>query len=315
MAKKTKVKKVEESTDKKSVKAVINALNKQFGFTALNYADKIEERPRLMFKQKTLNELTGGGVPAGQFTTIWGSSGSGKTSIVLELIAEAQKEGKVCVYCDLEHSYNPTWAKARGVDTTKLIYGDFRNAEQPMDAIIAFCQAQVADLIVIDSIHGLSPKSEQQEKGGTERSVENDSMALLARKLSQFFRMAAGFVSSANTAVVLIGQTRLDLGSFVKLETLSGGHALMHWNSLIIHLRRGQKADAPTAIHIDSEGKKEKVIAGFNCVIKTTKSKITGCIEGSEVSLPFYKEHGLKDAPIEGLTITEKEKEEVKDAE
>lgn len=309
MPKKKKV--VEEKTDKKSAKEVINALNKQFGFTALNYADKIAERPRLRFKQELLNKLTGGGITAGQFSTIWGGPGSGKTSVVLDLIAEAQKDGKVCVYCDLEHSYNPVWAKKRGIDTAKLIYGDFKNAEQPMDAIIAFCQAQVADLIVIDSIHGLSPKSEQADKGGVEKSVEDDSMALLARKLSQFFRMAAGFVSSANTAVLLVGQTRVDLGGFIKMETLSGGHALSHWNSLIVHLRRGQKADAPTATYIGEDGKKEKVIAGFNCVIKVTKSKITGCLEGAETSLPFYTEHGLQDAPIEGLTITEASKEKV----
>lgn len=290
-----KKKEKQVKAESKNTVEVMKELNKKFGGTALNFASELEERPRLKFKQETFNKLTGGGLPCGQFSTIWGASSSGKTTVVLDLIAQAQADGKVCVYCDLEHSYSPAWASKRGVDTKKLIYGDFYNAEQPMDAIIAFCKAQVADVIVIDSIHGLSPKSEQEEKSGNEKSVGDDSMALLARKLSQFFRMASGFVSRANTAVILIGQTRMDLGSFVKLETLSGGHALLHWSSLIMHLRRGQKADAPTKSIVTPEGKKEKVIAGFNCVVKINKSKIEGCTEGNETNLPFYSEEGFKD--------------------
>jgi len=229
------------SEDKKTMKEVIKELNKKFGRTSINFADTVKTRTRIPFKQKYLNDLTGGGVPCGQFTTIWGGSACGKSSIVLDLIAEAQKRGLTCVYCDLEHSYDPKWAAKHGVDASKLVYGDFGSAEEPMDALIAFCKAQVADLIIVDSIQGLSPKGEQEEKSGKEKSVQDDTMALLARKLSQFFRMSAGLVSQSNTAVVLVGQTRMDLGSFIKLETLSGGHALLHWSSIILHLRRGQK--------------------------------------------------------------------------
>ena len=296
------------SEDKKTMNEVLKELNKKFGRTAVNYADKLSSRERIPFKQKALNDLTGGGVPRGQFTTIWGGSSCGKSSTILDLITEAQKRGLVCVYCDLEHSYDPLWAAKHGVDTSKLIYGDFSSAEEPMDALITFCKAQVADLIIVDSIQGLSPKGEQEEKGGKEKSVEQDTMALLARKLSQFFRMAAGVVSQANTAVVLVGQTRLDLGGFIKLETLSGGHALLHWSSIILHLRRGQKADAPTTDKEDPEtGKKEKVIVGFNCVIKLNKCKVSGAVEGNEMSLPFYFQHGLTDgeAPL-AVTVEEK---------
>lgn len=218
------------SEDKKTIKEVIKELNKKFGRTSINFADTVKDRTRIPFKQKYLNDLTGGGVPCGQFTTIWGGSSCGKSSTILDLIAEAQKKGLTCVYCDLEHSYDPKWAAKHGVDASKLIYGDFGSAEEPMDALIAFCKAQVADLIIVDSIQGLSPKGEQEEKSGKEKSVQDDTMALLARKLSQFFRMSAGLVSQANTAVVLVGQTRMDLGGFIKLETLSGGHALLHWS-------------------------------------------------------------------------------------
>lgn len=306
------------STNKTDLKEVMRNLNKRAGYSAVSFADELEERPRLPFKQKYLNDLTGGGVPCGLFTTIWGGESCGKSSVLLDLVATAQKNGKVCVYCDLEHSFDPKWAKKHGVDLTALVYGDFSTAEDPLDAVIAFCKAQAADLIIVDSVHGLSPKGEQEEKGGKERSVADDTMALVARKLSQFFRMAAGTVSSAKTAVVMVGQTRMDLGSFIKLEKLSGGHALLHWSSLIVQMRRGQKADAPVAEEVNDDGKKEKVIVGFNGVIKITKSKISDCCEGNEVSLPFYFGHGLTDGerpeattPEEKPAVAESKVEEV----
>ena len=273
-------------------------LNKRFGFEALRYADAVEPRERIEFKQGKLNALTGGGLTYGQFHCIWGGKASGKTSVVLDMIAKAQSKGKVCVYCDLEHSYNADWAKARGVDTSKLLYGDFYYAEQPLDSIIEFCKSKTVDLIIIDSIHGLSPKSEQEEKSGKEKSTENDSMALVARKLSQFFRMAAGYVSNANVCVLLIGQTRKSLG-YICLDTLSGGNALLHWCSSILNLRRGQTADAPTLNIKDESGKSKKVIIGFNCVIKVEKSKLTGCVERAEAQLPFYQHAGLQDEPLD----------------
>ena len=295
-----------ETNENKSLKEIIKDLNKKFGYTAMNMADTVEERKRIVFKQKKLNELTKGGIPRGQFTTIWGSSSCGKTSTVLDIIAEAQAQGLVCMYCDLEHSYSPEYAAKHGVDTSKLVYGDFIGAEDSMDAIIAFTKNKVVDLVIVDSIQGLSPVGEQSEKSGKEKSTADDTMGLLARKLSQFFRMSAGHVSAANTAVIMIGQARMDLGAFVKLEKLSGGNALLHWSSLIIHMRRGQKADAPTVEQINPEtNKKEHVIVGFNCVIKIEKSKIGGACEGDEMSLPCYFQHGLTDGEAPEVITTE----------
>jgi len=295
----------------KSITEIMKDLNKKFGYTAMDMAGGIKERPRIVFKQKKLNKLTKGGIPRGQFTTIWGSSSSGKTSTVLDVIAEAQAQGLTCLYCDLEHSYSPSYAAKHGVDTSKLIYGSFVGAEDSMDAIIAFTKNKVVDLVIVDSIQGLSPIGEQEEKSGKEKSTADDTMALLARKLSQFFRMSAGHVSAANTAVIMIGQARMDLGAFIKLEKLSGGNALLHWSSLIIHMRRGQKADAPTIEQVNAEtGKKENVIVGFNCVIKIDKSKIEGACEGDEMSLPFYFQHGLTDGEAPAIQTTEEKPED-----
>lgn len=326
MAKKAKEKEVTPEVkaggDGRTAKDIMKEMNKKLGYDALSFGSSLKKRTFLPFPQARLNDLLGGGVPRGLFTCFWGGKSCGKSSDIADLAAETQRNGGVVVYCDLEHSFDIQWAEKRGIvlDGESFIYGDFSMAEDPLDAVIQFCNSQAADLIIIDSIHGLSPKNELVEgKSEKQRSVSDDSMALVARKLSQFFRMAAGPVSRANTAVVLIGQTRMDLGAFIKLETLSGGHALLHWCSIIVHQRRGQKADAPTMKVADPEtGKKEEVIIGFDAVFKVTKSKVTGCYEDAELHLPFYKTRGLQNATIPADQLTEEDQgyiEEGEDAE
>ena len=175
------------------------------------------------------------GFPAGAFSIIWGNKGSTKTTTALHLIAEAQKLGKTCLYLDLEHSYDNDWATKCGVDTTKLlIAGNFDNAEQAMDTAIKVSREKVVDVIVLDSVQALSPKGEQEEKSGAEKSIEDDTMALLARKLSLFFRVSGTDVYRGKVTFVLIGQARTDLGGFIKLDKLSGGKALGHYATLVI---------------------------------------------------------------------------------
>ena len=183
-------------------------------------------------------------MPVGSYTTIWGSKGVGKSTIAYKAIATAQKEGKIACYIDMERSYDGSWAQSFGVDTENLVYIQTKEAEETLDVVIKLCREKVVDLIVLDSLHGMSPRGEQYEgRANKERSVADDSIALLARKLSQFFRMATPYVADSKCAVLLIGQSRLDLGSFIKCEVLSGGHALFHNSRLILRLRRGQKAD------------------------------------------------------------------------
>jgi len=205
-------------------------------------------------------------------------------------------------YLDVERSYDPVWAKKFDVDTETLVYVVCPTAEAVMDTIIKLCKQKVVDVIILDSVQGLSPHGEQYEgKADKERSVQDDTMALLARKLSQFFRMATPYISDAKCALLLIGQARMDLGSFIKLEVLSGGHALMHNSRLILRMRRGQGADAPTEKRetgkITEKGKAEmkSVPIGFDCVIHVNKSQIQGCTEGDEIHVPFYFDSGIKE--------------------
>ena len=286
-----------EGVDKKKVerlKKTLNEVNDKLGGTFLNYASSIEEVKRLPFKHQILNDLTGGGVPFGRTTCIYGSKGCAKTSLAYELASQGQKIGKTVLYADIERSFSPDRARLFGVDIDSLIYGAFYNAEQPMDAIIALCKEKAADVIIIDSIQGLSPKAEQETAKGVGKSVEDDSMALLARKLSQFFRMAIPYIDDAKAALILIGQSRLDLGGFIKLERLSGGHALMHNCRLILKARRGQGTDAPTEKVLNPEtGKKEDKKIGTDICISVEKSQIGGCIEGHEIHIPYLFEKGF----------------------
>jgi len=291
----------EQSDRKIKLDSVLREINKVIP-DAVKYANTIEIKERQSFGYKCLDKLTGGGILCGNFTTLWGSKGCGKSTIAYKMIATAQKEGKIATYLDIERSYDPVWATKFGVNVNDLVIVSIETAEQALDTIIKLCREKVIDLIVLDSIQGLTPKQENYAgKGEKERSVEDDSMALLARKLSQFFRMASAPVSEAKCAVLLIGQARMDLSSFIKMETLSGGHALLHNSRLILRCRRGQKTDAPSEKRptgkLTEKGKEEMELIqiGFDLVVHVNKSQIDGCIEGQELHVPFYYTEGIKE--------------------
>jgi len=215
-------------TTKKEKQQALNKLMKQFNKKHANSnlikgKEVLKDRPRISFGVKEIDELTGGGIPKGLFSVIWGSKSAGKTTLVYNIIAQAQKNGDVVAFFDLENTFDPDWACQMGVDVDDMVLGYFETAEETLDALVAITEAGAVDLVVIDSIQAMSPKGEQQNKSGTTRSIAEDEMALLARKLSKFFRIAAPRIHVANTAVLLIGQARMDLGSFIVLEKLSGG--------------------------------------------------------------------------------------------
>jgi len=292
---------IKDNKQKEKLNAVLKAINKS-GIAQVRFANEIEERERISFGYKCLDKLTGGGMARGTYTTIWGSKGVGKSTLAYKAIAAAQKDGLTAVYIDMERSYSSEWAKKFGVNIEALVYVATTEAEETLDVVIKLCREKVADLIVLDSLHGMSPHEEQYEgKADKERSVQDNSMALLARKLSQFFRMATPYVADAKCAVLLIGQSRTDLGSFIKCEVLSGGHALAHNSRLILRLRRGQKVDGEfekvETEDVDEDGKPvfEKVQTGFSLVIHVEKSQIRGCTENTEIATVFNYKKGLRD--------------------
>jgi recombination protein RecA len=269
-------------------------INKKYKKTVLSFGyDKIQQR--IPFKSKKLNEITGGGVPCGKFTVIWGSKGSVKTTSCYELVSRAQEMGKICLWVDFERSFDPIWATSQGVNVSELLIAPiFENAEDSMDEVIRLIKTKAIDMVIVDSIQGMSPIGEQESKQGIEKSMADDTMALLAKKLSQFFRVSAGHVYESDCTFILIGQTRTELGKFIALERLSGGNALEHWSAMTIHLRRGAKADAPTEkVKNEETDEKEKKYIGFDVVARIDKSKV-GPDEGKEQHIQFLYGKGLE---------------------
>ena len=273
---------------RKLLQAEIAAMNKKFGREVSSFGyDKIQNR--IPFKSTKMNEMTNGGVPCGKFTVIWGGKGSAKTTQCYDLVSKAQEMGKTCAWVDFERSFDPIWAAKQGVIVDDLIVCPaFENAEQAMDTIISMLKTKALDMVILDSIQGMSPIGEQETKKGVEKSLADDTMALLARKLSQFFRTSSFKVYESDCTFILIGQTRMDLGGFITLEKLSGGNALEHWSSLTIHVRRGKTADAP----IRKEDGKD-IIDGFDMVAKINKSKV-GPDEGKECHVTFRFGKGIE---------------------
>lgn len=300
---------------------VIQDINKKFGKTVIKFASEEDEKERLPYGINYIDDFTGNGTVRGNFIIIYGGESTGKTSLVYHHIATQQKKGLLCCLIDLEHSYDKTRAVQLEVDPKKLLLiEDIEYAEQSMDIVIDLAKKGAVDCIYVDSIQAMSSKQEQITKKGKERGIEDDETALLARKLSKFFRVAGNPVYAGKVSVILIGQVRTDISKFGGLHSLSGGNALKHTSKQTLFLRRGQKADAPIEkvkeYYFDEKGKKkhrtiDKII-GFSSVIKIEKNHLSGGkAEGNELKLPFYFETGFNEPIEEKENINKGEKDEV----
>ena len=297
------------------LKKTAREINKEYNMDTLHFGNEHRQIEKLPVDFPEIDELLGGGIPYGNFFTAWGAPGAGKSTLAHMLTASAQKAGKLVYYIALE-PYDQARAIQFGVDPDKLLIGEFPQAEQSLDTIIEFARKKLVDVIILDSIHSLSPKGEQEDKKG-DKSIASDTMALLARKLSQFFKVAIDPVKRANIAVFMIGQTRMDLGGFIPIQKLTGGNALHHYSKGIIKINRGQRANSPSEKKpvegkLTPSGKQsyETVDVGFECVIKVDKCQIDGmATEGTELRIPYYYESGFYLPEKIQQAIEEEEKE------
>jgi len=273
-------------------------LNKKHGkeIIAFGVNKKVD---RLAFNSKQLNDITGGGLGKGRFNIIWGPKGTAKTTTAYEEVANIQKEGGIAYWVDLERSFDPIYATKCGINVDTLMLGKYFNtAEDVMDSIIKFTKLKAVDIIVIDSIQGMSPTGEHETKKGKEKSLVDDTMALLAKKLSQFLRMSASGVAESNCTILMIGQTRTEIGGHITFDKLSGGHAIEHWSSLTLRFTRGAKANSPaisdkTGNRVKANNEHAKTI-GFEMVVRVDKTKM-GPDEGKETRLDFIFGDGIRD--------------------
>ena len=302
-----------------SLQNIMRDINKKIGPNAIKFAKDELIKDRLLFGIEDIDKFTGGTV-RGNFSIVWGGDSVGKSTLAYTQIATNQKLGIKCAYFDLEHSFNPKRAELLGIDLEDLVLiEDITTAEQAMDILINLAKAKVIDYAVIDSIQAMSPKGQQETKQGAAKSVEDDNIALLARKMGQFLVMSKDSVYAANIGVLLIGQVRTGgIGTFVTNSTLSGGHALKHYSMLTIFMRKGQGVDAPIEKYKeyfeDEKGKqhhitKERAV-GFDAVFKIEKKKVDNCQpEGSQLHIPFYFDTGFfppKPVEIESSIVPEK---------
>ncbi|MGJ8690945.1 MAG: recombinase RecA [Thalassotalea sp.] len=177
--------------------------------------------------------LGAGGLPLGRVVEIYGPESSGKTTLTLEVIAEAQRNGKVCAFVDAEHALDPIYAAKLGVDINELLVSQPDTGEQALEICDMLTRSGAIDVIVVDSVAALTPKAE------IEGDMGDSHMGLQARMLSQAMRKLTGNLKQSNTMLIFINQIRMKIGvMFGSPETTTGGNALKFYASVRLDIRR-----------------------------------------------------------------------------
>ena len=174
-----------------------------------------------------------GGIPRGRVTEIYGPEASGKTTLTLHLIAEAQKAGGYAAFIDAEHALDPNYARVLGVDIENLLISQPDTGEQALEIAETLVRSGALDIVVVDSVAALVPRAEIEGEMG------DSHVGLQARLMSQALRKLTGTVSKSHTAFVFINQIRLKIGvMFGNPETTTGGNALKFYSSVRLDIRR-----------------------------------------------------------------------------
>jgi len=174
-----------------------------------------------------------GGLPRGRIVEIYGPESSGKTTLALHVIAEAQKRGGTCAFVDAEHALDPTYARKLGVDVDNLLISQPDQGEQALEICDTLVRSGAIDVLVIDSVAALVPRAELEGEMG------DSHVGLHARLMSQALRKLTGSVSKSNTMLVFLNQIRLKIGvMFGNPETTTGGNALKFYASIRMEIRR-----------------------------------------------------------------------------
>lgn len=207
-----------------------------------------------------------GGIPKGRIIEIYGPESSGKTTLTLHVIAECQKQGGTAAFIDAEHALDPQYAKNLGVDIDKLIVSQPDNGEQGLDIAEALVRSGAVDLVIVDSVAALVPKTE------IEGAMGDATIGLQARLMSQAMRKLSGVISKTKSTVIFINQLREKIGiMFGNPETTTGGRALKFYSSVRLDIR---KFDVIKQKEETASGKKEDVIIGNRVRVKVVKNKV-----------------------------------------
>jgi len=277
----------------RALELAITQIDRQFGKGAIMRMgdSRIEDVPAIPTGALALDIALGvGGVPRGRVIEIFGNEGSGKTTLCLSIIAQAQKTGGVAAFIDAEHAVDPTWAARIGVDVENLYISQPDTGEQGLEIVDLLVRSGAVDVIVVDSVAALAPRAE------LEGDMGDSHVGLQARLMSQAMRKLSGNISKTKTCLIFTNQIREKIGQmFGNPETTPGGRALKFYSSVRIETRHGARI------------KDGQEIVGDQVRVSIRKNKVAPPFRQAEFDIMFdegiSKEGNLIDVGVEHKII------------